>query len=450
MLAKDRIIVALDVDHPSKAIDLVTKLKSTVGSFKIGLELITAMLASMLVESELEAFVNVKSIRKLFRLLGRQLFWDGKFDDIPNTVGAASKIVGETIHVGIFNVHASSSIASMMAAVAGKGDSQVLAVTVLTSYEENNAFLDFGAPSKARVLEFARHAKLAGCDGVICSPLELVLLDSQPELAGFQKVTPGIRSPEDPADDQKRTLSPYEAILAGAGKLVIGRPITNAASPVQAVEKITEGIRLGLVHRMHMSLFNLQKIKFGTFRLKLHEKNPDAPLSPIYLDIRKLPDWLYSLMGDVLHDLSVKENIGDFDYVIGIPKAGEPIGQAFAKAVGKPHLRIEKVESDEGRRITSTILDPFEKGRRVVLVDDLVTKAGTKREAIEAIEANGLKVIATLVLYDREQGGLAELNASGRKVCAAARLSETLEFFEVKGKINAAKKQQVLDYIAAN
>ncbi|MDE2188354.1 MAG: orotidine-5'-phosphate decarboxylase [Patescibacteria group bacterium] len=451
MQAKDRIIVAVDVDHPDKAIELVTKLGPKVGSFKIGLELITAMLASVLVMDEQEALANAKRVRELFQLLGRQFFYDGKFKDIPNTVGAVSKIVGKMIKVGMFNVHASSGIKGMMAAVENKGESKVLAVTVLTSHEENNAFLDYGAPSKAKVLQYARNAKLAGCDGVICSPQELMLLDDQPELAGLRKVTPGIRSSDDPADDQKRTLSPREATAAGATELVIGRPITKAASPVEAAQKIAGEIALGLVDRLHMSLFNLQKIKFGAFKLKLHEKHPDAPLSPIYLNIRELPeDWLYALMGDILHDLVVREGIGDFDYVIGIPKAGEPIGKAFAKAVGKPHLRIEKVEDEGGRRITSTILDPFEKGKKVVIIDDLVTKADTKREAIKSVEANGLEVVATIVLYDREQGGLKELNAEGRKVCAVAKLSETMEFFVTKKKIDAAKKKEVMEYIAAN
>jgi orotidine-5'-phosphate decarboxylase len=442
--------VAVDVDHPDKAIKLVTELGSKVGSFKIGLELITALLASILVGDEATAIANALRVREFFQLLGKQFFWDGKFNDIPNTIGAVAKVVGQTIKVGMFNVHASSGIKGMMAAVANRGESQVLAVTVLTSHEENNAFLDYGAPSKAKVLQYASNAKLAGCDGVVCSPQELVLLDDQPELVGLRKVTPGIRSPDDPPDDQKRTLSPYEAILAGADSLVIGRPITKATSPIEAVEKIAAEIRAGLVDRLHLGLFNLQKVKFGAFKLKLHEKNPTAPLSPIYLNIRELPDWLYVLAGDVLHDLAVRENIGDFDYVVGIPKAGEPIGKAFARAVGKPHLRIEKVESEEGRRITSTILDPFEKGKRVVIVDDLVAKAGTKREAISSVEANGLEVVATLVLYDREQGGLQELNAEGRKVAAAARLSEMLDFFAAKKKIDAAKRAEIMAYIAAN
>lgn len=450
MLSRSRIHVALDVDHPSKALELVKVLGPIVGFFKIGLELITAMLASILVGDEEEAIKNARCVRELFQRLGPQFFWDGKFDDIPNTVGAVSKIVGQTVKVGMFNVHACCEVNGMMAAVANKGGAKVYAVTVLTSSEENAAHLIFGLPTKAAVLQFARYAKLAGCDGVICSPQELLLLDNRPELGDFGKLTPGIRSPEDPPDDQNRTMSAREAAFAGATGLVIGRPITKAKSPFEAAINIAQEISIGLRERLHMSLLNLGKIKFGAFKLKLHEKNPDAPLSPIYLNIRELPDRLYTLAGDVLHDLADRENIGDFDYVIGIPKAGEPIGKAFAKAVGKPHLRIEKVETDEGRRITSTILDPFEKGKKVVLVDDLVTKADTKREAIRSVEANGLEVVATLVLYDREQGGLKVLNDEGHKICAVARLSEALSFFVGKKKIDAAKMAEVMAYIAAN
>lgn len=204
------------------------------------------------------------------------------------------------------------------------------------------------------------------------------------------------------------------------------------------------------VEHFHTVLFLLEKIRFGTFRIKLHEKNPEAPFSPIYLNIRDLPECVYALAGDILHELSAQEGITDFDYVIGIPKAGEPIGRAFAKAVGKPLLRIEKSEGTDGRKITSNILDPFEKGKKVVLVDDLITKADTKREAIESVEANGLEVVATLVLYDREQGGLQELNQSGRKVYAVARLSEMLEFFVYDKKIPQEKKDEIMAYIATN
>ena len=451
MQAKDRIIVALDVNHPSKAIELVKLLGPFVNCFKVGLELIYAILAGILTGDEEKAIVNFRIARELFKMLGRQFFLDGKFDDIPNTVAAVSRIVGQQMKVGMFNVHASCGIQSMMAAVANRGESEVAIVTVLTSQEENDAFLNLGAPSKAKVVQYARNGALIGIKRVISSPQELLLLDEKPELAGVKKITPGIRSPEDPPDDQKRTMSPREAIAAGASQLVIGRPITQAASPVEAVKKITAEIIIGLKERLHMTLLKLNKVKFGAFRLKLHEKDPDAPLSPIYLNIRDLPDSVYELIGDILHDLAVQEGIDDFDYVIGIPKAGDPIGRAFAKAVGKPHLRIEKVEAEGGvRRITSTILDPFEKGKKVILVDDLITKAGTKREAIQSIEVNGLEVVATLVLYDREQGGISELRSEGRKVFAAAKLSDALEFFVGKKKIDAAKKDEIMAYIAAN
>ncbi len=450
MQSKDRIILAVDVDNPDAAMKLVSTLGSVVGSFKFGLELIYAMLASILEGDAEQAAKNAAHIRDLFRLAGRQLFLDGKFDDIPNTVGAAAKIVGQNIKVGMFNVHASAGTEAMMAAAQNAGASKTLALTVLTSREENDAHLDFGKPSKAAVLHFARNAKMAGLTGIVCSPQELQLLNSRPELKGQLKVTPGIRSPDDPPDDQKRTMTAREAIAMGADYVVVGRPITKAADPVVAAQKMASEISLGLRDRFALELFGLKNIKFGAFKLKLHETQPQAPLSPIYLNIRGLPEWLYALAGDILHDLVIHEGITDFDYVIGIPKAGEPIGMALAKALGKPHIRIKKEEGDGGRHISSQILDPFQGGSRVLLVDDLVTRAGTKREAIASVEANGLKVVATVVLYDREQGGLAELNREGHKVVAASKLSEALELLVAKGKITSDKKDEVTAYIAAN
>lgn len=439
MEAKERIIVALDVDSLDKAKPFVESLAPYVGCFKVGLEFITAVGPSQVVE-----FV---------RSLGGKVFYDGKFDDIPNTVGGAAKAVAG-LNVKMFNVHASAGVEAMMAAVANKGQSLVLAVTVLTSLEENNAHLIFGAPSKAKVLQLARDAKIAGCDGVICSPQELELLGKQKELGSLLKVTPGVRPEWAAAGDQKRIMTPAEAIKAGATALVIGRPITKPpaeiGTPVDAVKKITKEITAGLRDRLHLSLFDLQKIKFGAFKLKLHEKKPDAPLSPIYLDIRNLPESVYALAGDLLHDLIIQERITDFDCVVGIPKAGEPIGRALAKAVGKPVIRIEKIEQEGGRRISTHILDPFDKGQTVLLVDDLITKAHTKKEAIESVESNGLKVVATVVLYDRQQGGLEELNLFGQKACAVARLSDALDLFISEKKISQAKKEEVMAYIAAN
>ena len=214
---KERIIVALDVNNLEEAKKIVRQLFPYVGSFKVGLELLTAEGAPQVVE--------------LIHSLGGKVFFDGKFNDIPNTIAGAVKAVAK-MKVAMLNVHASAGVEAMMSAVANKGESLVLAVTVLTSLEENNAHLIFGGPSKAKVLQFARDAKIAGCNGIICSPQELELLGKQKELSVLIKVTPGVRPSWAAVGDQKRIMTPSEAIKAGADMLVIGRPILQPPSEV--------------------------------------------------------------------------------------------------------------------------------------------------------------------------------------------------------------------------
>ncbi len=243
MEPKDRIIVALDVDTVDKALALVRDLAPHVSCFKLGLEFINSMLVSLILPKNPEqAEGELKKIRYLFSLLTDKIFWDGKFADIPNTVCGASRAV-VALKVKMFNVHASAGIEAMANAVAASNHtSLVLAVTVLTSLEENNAHLIFGAPSKAKVLQLARDAMLTGCDGVVCSPQELELLAKQRELKNLMKVTPGVRPEWAVAGDQKRIMTPAEAIKAGATAVVIGRPITQPppqiGTPVNAVEQI--------------------------------------------------------------------------------------------------------------------------------------------------------------------------------------------------------------------
>ena len=239
---RDKIIVALDVNSLDEAKPLVESLASHVGCFKIGLQLLTAVGAPKVVE-----FVHS---------LGGKVFYDGKFNDIPNTMAGAAEAVSG-LGVKMFNVHASAGVEAMMESCFNKGSSLVLAVTVLTSLEENNTHLIFGGPSKAKVLQFARDAKIAGCDGIICSPQELEFLSKQSELCGMMKITPGVRPEWAPAGDQKRIMTPGEAIKAGATAVVIGRPITkppaSIGTPVKAVEKITQEIQEALLSRKEKS-----------------------------------------------------------------------------------------------------------------------------------------------------------------------------------------------------
>lgn len=231
MNAKDRIIVALDVISLEDAEVLIRDLAPYVGYFKVGLQLLMS--------------VGAPKVVKLIHSFGGRVFLDGKFDDIPNTVGEASFAVSQ-LDVAMFNVHASAGIEAMITAVKNKGNAQVLAVTVLTSLEENNAHLIFGAPTKAKVIQFARDAKLAKVDGIICSPQELELIGKQKELADLIKVTPGVRPEWASIGDQKRVMTPGEAIKAGATYIVLGRPITKppdlAGGPIDAVKLIIKEI----------------------------------------------------------------------------------------------------------------------------------------------------------------------------------------------------------------
>jgi len=248
---KERIIVALDVPNLEKAGELVKTLTPHVGMFKIGLQLLMS--------------VGAPQIVAWFKDQGYgpdKIFLDGKLNDIPNTIGEAAKAIAN-LGVRMFNVHACSGIDGMSAAVeknlkvslSGDGGivtvakgALVLAVTVLTSFEENDGNLTFGGPTKAKVLEYARWAKLAGCDGIICSPQELTLLRSRPELKDMLMVTPGVRPAWAAAGDQKRVMTPGEAIKAGADYLVIGRPITKPpapiAGPIDAASQIALEIEL--------------------------------------------------------------------------------------------------------------------------------------------------------------------------------------------------------------
>lgn len=240
MEARERIIVALDVDTTDKAIWLVEKLRDHVGCFKIGLELIYSMLAEMLVDK-----LTFHRVERLFEALDGKIFWDGKLNDIPNTVGGASKaIVG--FGVKMFNVHVSAGREAVQKAVENKGDSLVLGVTVLTSIGERESVLIFGNHPENKVFQFVDILVSEGADGVICSPQEVKRLR---EIKKFEKlifVTPGIRPAWAATDDQKRITTPADAIKAGVDYLVIGRPITNPpkeiGTPVDAAKRIAEEI----------------------------------------------------------------------------------------------------------------------------------------------------------------------------------------------------------------
>jgi orotidine-5'-phosphate decarboxylase len=234
------IIVALDVPTTREALELADELGPVVGAFKIGKQLFVSE--------------GPDVVRKL-KETGAKIFLDLKFHDIPNTV---AKAVQSAIDVGVdmLTVHtsggsemltAAENASNEKAAMLGIDSPLILGVTVLTSMDDANlAELGIQEGTQGQVVRLAKLAASSGLRGLVCSPQEIKIL--REELGNeIQLVTPGIRSNSSPADDQKRTMSPAEAIKAGASWLVIGRPITLAENPRAAAIDILNSIDPELV-----------------------------------------------------------------------------------------------------------------------------------------------------------------------------------------------------------
>jgi orotidine-5'-phosphate decarboxylase len=230
--ARDRLIVALDVEGLAEALRLLDRLEGRVRTFKIGSQLFTAA-----------GPAAVEAARKR----GGEVFLDLKFHDIPNTVGAAAR---EAVRMGVFmfNVHASGGRAMMAAAAesAARAATElglrrplVLAVTVLTSLDRVALQRELGVTSsvEGHVLHLAGLACDAGLDGCVASPHEVAVI-RRALGSSWVIVTPGVRPAWSAPDDQARAATPRAAAQAGAHYLVVGRPITAAADPARAADAI--------------------------------------------------------------------------------------------------------------------------------------------------------------------------------------------------------------------
>jgi len=225
-----KIIVALDYADAKSALNLVDQLDPLLCRIKVGKELFTAA-GPQLVETLVNKDFGV--------------FLDLKFHDIPNTVAKACEAASR-LGVWMLNVHASGGLAMMEAAkqgVAKSGHNPLLiAVTVLTSMDQLT-LNQVGVPGRLQdqVLNLAKLTKQAGLDGVVCSAMEAI--DLRNELGNeFLLVTPGIRPANTELNDQTRVMTPPLALSFGASYLVIGRPITQAEHPLQALKNIHASI----------------------------------------------------------------------------------------------------------------------------------------------------------------------------------------------------------------
>ena len=238
MTAADRLVLALDVDSDREALGIVSELKDSVGMFKVGHQLFTAY--------------GPDIVRRIIGMGGR-VFLDLKYHDIPNTVAKAST---EAVKLGvsIFNVHALGGLDMMKASAEavkeaaakfGLSSPIVLAVTILTSMDEKNLRkeLKITRSLQREVLHLARLAQRAGMQGVVASPQEIKML-RRAVRGQFVILTPGVRPDWAGKDDQKRIMTPGEAVVAGADYFVVGRPVLKAADRQTAVKKILDEIKI--------------------------------------------------------------------------------------------------------------------------------------------------------------------------------------------------------------
>lgn len=225
------VIVALDFDNQKAALELVEQLDPTQCRLKVGKEMFTYFGPS---------FVK--------QLVARQfdVFLDLKFHDIPNTVAKAVTAAAE-LGVWMVNVHASGGARMMEAsrealATFGQDRPQLIAVTVLTSMDSSD-LLELGitkSPAE-QVMHLATLTQQSGLDGIVCSASEATQL-KQTLGKGFTLVTPGIRPVGAEQGDQRRIVTPKQALINGSDYLVIGRPITKAENPLQALQDINTSL----------------------------------------------------------------------------------------------------------------------------------------------------------------------------------------------------------------
>ena len=224
---RERIIIALDLPTSEAALAVVRELSPHAGLFKIGLQLYTAAGPDI-----------VRAVRNL----GGRIFLDLKWHDIPNTVGRAVESAA-SLGAEMQTIHLSGGRAMIEAAVhAAAPEMLLLGVTVLTSVDQATLHeTGIVSPMEEQVLRLAQLGADSGIGGVVASPLEIAPLRSA-HGSKLQIVTPGIRPRDVATDDQKRTLTPAEALRAGADFLVIGRPITAAPDPRAALAQIVADV----------------------------------------------------------------------------------------------------------------------------------------------------------------------------------------------------------------
>jgi len=202
-------------------------------------------------------------------------------------------------------------------------------------------------------------------------------------------------------------------------------------------------------------LFAAGAVKFGAFKLKLHETNPNAPLSPIFFNLRTPDNPKPGPLTDELVDLIADEMVAliryqdRFDHVAGVPRAGDPFAAAVAKKMDHClQIKLAKTETVAKRTVAELIDGQYKADDAVLVVDDLVTAADSMLEAIKVLRRYGLVVTQAAALIDRQQGGAERLFANGVWLGAAFTVTDLLDHYVATGAITEQQATTVREYLA--
>lgn len=464
---RDYLIVALDFPTKNEALTAAKSLQGLVRYVKVGLELY---------------IVGGPAIVAKLVAMGFEVMLDLKLHDIPETMARATAAL-RGLGPSLFTVHASAATNGLRAAAERKGPMLQLGVTALTSHDDRACGEAYNVGRHATVMNLANIASDGGCDGIVCAPGDVeTLLRYFPHLF---PVVPSIRLPAEGTQDQAMAGSPENALAAGARFLVVGRPITRPEDeipPADACRRMLGHIEAGIaVYRdrrnqereaLFETLFQIGAVKIaaeGEPGFAIKSTPVDGIRSPIYLNLRTPENKNGPLTPEIVTRIAaemgglplVRE--GEFDAIVGIPEAGAPLAEALRKHTSPTkRVPVALVKEGEGDRRRIAAFVPTWKtaadgtaethtlppGSRILLVDDLVTKALTKEEAIAAIVNAGCVVAGIALFADRGQGGLAELNAKGIRTEAVVHLPTIIQERRDAGLLPANDAQRVLAYLS--
>jgi orotate phosphoribosyltransferase len=208
------------------------------------------------------------------------------------------------------------------------------------------------------------------------------------------------------------------------------------------------------LRRLALDIFDIGEIKTnGPYTFKLHEENPDAPKSPIYIGLRVPPkgtltDEMVESIGSAFFQLCLQNHI-ECDCVAGVPKAGDPFAKVLSRLAGVPQIFLEKEITEKGRRILPIIKGGYTKGTRILIVDNVLVRAYSAFETISALLSNGLIVKDILVFVDWEHGGTEKLKEAGHNVFSVFKVRDLVSLYNIENRISIKINREFWNYLKA-